>query len=374
MVALPLGLFVIVAVLWTGAWFYASATAHTTIDAWRAHEASIGRFYNCGAQDIGGYPFRIEVDCAKPNAEWRSDRPPLAVTMKDLNVAAQIYDPTLLIADFTGPMMVGLSSAPPTVAVSWERAQASIRGLPTTGPGRVSSVFDKVAIARVDGGRHDLVAQADHFEVHGRTVAGTSPDNPAIEVVVRADAASSSEFRVLAEPISGEITAMLWGLHDLSPKSWTDRLRDLQAAGGHIDIKQARVQQANSIIVGNGTLALNARGQLEGQLQLTIVGLDHLLSGLDLDRVAAQLVPQDQLDRIAPGLDASKLSQSLDRIMPGLGGAVRNNSGAIAAAGVAAMGQPTQLEGKPAVMLPLRFADGTAYLGQLRIGPTPPLF
>ena len=79
MVALPLGLFVVIALLWTGAWFYASATAHTTIDAWRAHEASIGRFYNCGAQDIGGYPFRIEVDCGNPNAEWRSDRPPLAV-------------------------------------------------------------------------------------------------------------------------------------------------------------------------------------------------------------------------------------------------------------------------------------------------------
>jgi hypothetical protein len=373
MVALPLTLFVVIALLWTGAWFYASATAHTTIDAWRAHEASIGRFYNCGAQNIGGYPFRIEVDCANPNVELRSDRPPLALTMKDLNVAAQIYDPTLLIADFAGPMMVGLSTAPPSVAVSWERAQASIRGLPT-GPGQVSSVFDKVAIARMNSGRQDLLAQADHVEVHGRTVAGTKPDNPAIEVVVRTDAASSSEFRLLAQPISGEITAVLWGLRDLSPKSWTDRLRDLQAAGGHIDIKQARVQQANSVVVGDGTLALNARGQLEGQLQLTIVGLDHLLSGLDLDRVAAQLVPQDQLDRIAPGLDASKLSQSLDRIMPGLGGAVRNNSGAIAAAGVAAMGQQTQLEGKPAVMLPLRFADGTAYLGQLRIGPTPPLF
>jgi hypothetical protein len=60
--------------------------------------------------------------------------------------------------------------------------------------------------------------------------------------------------------------------------------------------------------------------------------------------------------------------------MPGLGGVVRNNSGAIAAVGVGALGQPAQLDGKPAVTLPLRFTDGTAFLGPIPLGPTPRLF
>ncbi len=38
------------------------------------------------------------------------------------------------------------------------------------------------------------------------------------------------------------------------------------------------------------------------------------------------------------------------------------------------MGQPAELEGKRAVTLPLRFDDGMALLGPLKLGMTPPLF
>jgi hypothetical protein len=38
------------------------------------------------------------------------------------------------------------------------------------------------------------------------------------------------------------------------------------------------------------------------------------------------------------------------------------------------MGQPTQLEGRRAVKLPLRFDDGLVSLGPLKIGMVPPLF
>jgi len=372
MVALPLILFIVVALLWSGAWYYASVTAHTTIDGWRAREASLGRFYTCGSETIGGYPFRIEVGCTEPNAEWRSNQPPVAVRVKDLNVAAQIYDPTLLNIDFTGPLLAGTPGEAPTWAAGWSNAQASVRGLPAT-PERISTVFDKLTLTRITAANTDAVAQADHLELHGRIVAGSA--TPAIEIVLRLGAASAPALHPMAsEPINGEITAILSGLQDFSPKPWATRLRDLQAAGGHIEIRQARLQQAGTIIVGEGALALTPRGRLDGQLRLTVVGLDRLLAGLNLDRVAAQIVPQKDLDKIAPGLDVNKLSQGLDRIMPGLGGAVRNNSGSIAAAGVAALGQPGQIDGKAAVILPLRFSDGAVFLGPVPLGQTPALF
>jgi hypothetical protein len=43
-------------------------------------------------------------------------------------------------------------------------------------------------------------------------------------------------------------------------------------------------------------------------------------------------------------------------------------------AGVGLMGQPTELEGKRAVSLPLRFDDGVVSLGPLKIGMVPPLY
>ena len=38
------------------------------------------------------------------------------------------------------------------------------------------------------------------------------------------------------------------------------------------------------------------------------------------------------------------------------------------------MGQATEIDGKPATALPLRFADGAVYLGMIRIGDVPALF
>ena len=42
--------------------------------------------------------------------------------------------------------------------------------------------------------------------------------------------------------------------------------------------------------------------------------------------------------------------------------------------GINLLGEQTTLEGKPAVMLPLRFDDGAIFLGPIQIGNAPALF
>jgi hypothetical protein len=370
MVAMPLAFVIVLALLWTGYWFYASAQAQNRIEAWRTREASLGNVYACGSLEIGGYPFRIEVHCGQPSAELRSNQPPLAVKAQDLTVVSQVYDPTHLIVEMAGPLTASPLGSSPVWVANWALAQASIRGRPSS-PERISSVFDKLEV------RHgaDVLIAADHLELHDRIVPGSPDRNPLIEIVLRLGAVSAPGVHQLAaQPVTGEIAAVVSGLKALSPQPWAAQLRDLQASGGRIEITQARLQQSDSTVVGDGTLTLTSRGRLDGQLRLTVVGLDRLLSVIDLDRVAGQLVPQSELDKVAPGLDANKLTQSLDRIMPGLGGAVRKNSGTIAAAGVGALGQRTQLDGKPAVSLVMRFLDGAAFLGPVPLGQTPPLF
>ena len=367
MVALPLVIFIVVALLWSGGWYYASTLAQGAIDGWRARETQRGRIFGCTSETIGGYPFRLAVGCADPSAEWLRDQLPLSVKAKDLIATAQVYDPTLVITEFTGPVTVGTPGEAPAWTANWTRGRASVRGLPAS-PERISTAFDKLTLAHIDGGNAEVLALADHLEVHGRLVDGSTSDNPVIETVLRLSAASAPKLHALAaEPISGEITLVVWGLKDFSPKPWPVRLREMQAAGGHIDIKQLRLEQGETIIVSDGTLALTPNGLLDGQMRLTVVGLQRLLSGLNLDRVAAQVASQS-------GVDVNKVAQGLDRIMPGLGGVVRNNSGAIAAVGVGALGQPSQIDGKPAVSLPLRFSDGMAFLGPIPLGPTLPLF
>lgn len=369
-VAMPLAFVIVLALLWTGYWFYASTKAQRTIEAWRVREASLGNVYTCGSLEVGGYPFRIEVRCRQPTAELRSNEPQLSVKAEDLMVVSQVYDPTHLIVEMTGPLTASPLGSSPAWVANWTLAQASIRGLPSS-PERISSVFDKLEVRR----GAQIVIAADHLELHDRIVSGSPKQDPLIEVVVRLGAVSAPAVHQLAaQPVSGEIAGVVTGLKTFSPQPWAAQLRDLQASGGHIEITQARLEQADSTVVGDGTLTLTPHGRLDGQLRLTVVGLDRLLSAIDLDRVAGQLVPQSELDKVAPGLDANKLTQSLDRIMPGLGGVVRKNSGTIAAVGVGALGQRTQLDGKPAVTLAMRFSDGEAFLGPIPLGQTPPLF
>ena len=65
---------------------------------------------------------------------------------------------------------------------------------------------------------------------------------------------------------------------------------------------------------------------------------------------------------------------ALDRLAPGLGNLARQQAGPALAAGLGALGAPATLEGKVALVLPLRFSDGAVSLGPIPLGRTPPLF
>src|SRR6185437_1215332 len=75
-----------------------------------------------------------------------------------------------------------------------------------------------------------------------------------------------------AEPFDAVIDAVMRGVTDFTPKPWLVRLREMQAAGGALEIKQARVVQGQMLAVGDGTVHFNAAGHLDGQLRLTIAG------------------------------------------------------------------------------------------------------
>ena len=88
-------------------------------------------------------------------------------------------------------------------------------------------------------------------------------------------------------------------------------------------------------------------------------------------------MPQATLDRVAPGVktqDLNNLFGALDRAIPGLGKAVKQNANVGVAAGLNALGKEAVLEGKKARSFPLRFVDGAVLLGPLKVAEIPPLF
>ena len=380
----PSILMLILAVGWTAFWFYAASQVDVQFDAWRAREAKAGRNYECAKRSVAGYPFRLEVRCADPVisltaqiAQQRSSHTPLTMRLKEILAVAQIYDPRLIIAEFTGPLTVEANGEKPFVSANWSLGHASVSGLPDV-PQRISLEFNDPAIDRLDGSAQAQFLRAKHLEWHGRQAEGSTPDNPVIETVLELSGANLQGIHpVLSEPFDARIHAVMRGLNDFSPKPWPERFREIQAAGGRIDFTESRLQQGDTLAVAAGSLSLTADGYLDGELQMTVAGMEKLIPALGLERAFEEGVSQSSVDRVAPGVsaqDVNKVIGALDRLIPGLGNVARKNANAGLAAGISMLGQPTTLEGRKAQAFKMKFVNGAILLGPFRVAQTPPLF
>jgi hypothetical protein len=373
-------LVVIAAVAWSAFWFYAASEVDVKADAWRAQEAKSGRVYDCARRSVAGFPFRLEVRCdgASVLLQSQAAAPTQPVTAKlgQILVVAQVYDPKLVIAEFTAPARISDRSGA-SMLVNWRTARASVVGLPAI-PQRASIVFDDPSIDRISGSIQTPLARAKHVELHGRLADGATLDHPVIETVVNIQAGNLQEVHpLLTQPFDADMRALLSGLKDFAPKPWPERFREIQASGGHVELVQSRIAQGDLVAVATGTLGLTAQGNLDGELQMTVAGIEKVIPMLGLEKMLDDGVPQATLDRVAPGVkskDVSNLMGALDRAIPGLGKVVKQNVNVGVVAGINSLGKEAELEGKKARAFPLRFVDGTVYIGALKVGQIPPLF
>ena len=369
-VLLPVGLVIVFAAGWCVLWYYAAGVADRARAAWVQREAAAGRLYSCGSRSIGGFPFRLAFDCAPAAAALNSLQPPLTVNAKAVTVAAEVYHPTLLIADIAGPLTVAAPSEPASFAANWSRAEISVRGLPPELQA-AAATLDRPHLDRVTGGAATALFTADHAEFHGRVVGGSASDNPVIDALIRFAAATAPTLHpILAAPTEGDIDAEFYGFKDLTPKPWPVRFREMHDANGKIEIKRLRLAQPDAIVVGTGTLTVNANGKLDGLVRVAIAGLDTIVPKLGVERLIGR-----GIDRLGGGAgQAQQGLNALDRLMPGLSGVVRDSANSGIIDNLNKMGQPTEIDKKPAVLLPLNFSDGFVSLGMVPLGELPPLF
>ena len=374
-------LLVLAAVAWSGFWFYAASEVGVRADAWAAQEAKSGRVYECGKRSVAGYPFRLEVRCDDASVSLVSQTAgtpaPFTAQLGEIMVIAQIYQPKLLIAEFKAPATIADRGQAPSMKVNWTSGRSSVNGLPDI-PQRASIVFDNPSIDRINGPVQTPLARAGHVELHGRIAEGAPRNNPVIETALKIAGGSVQEVHpMLAAPFDADVQTRLSGLKDFLPKPWPQRFREIQAAGGRVEIVRSRIQQGDLIAVAAGTLGLTAEGRLEGELQMTVAGIEKVIPALGLEKMLEEGVPQATLDRVAPGVrtqDLNNLFGALDKAIPGLGKVVKQNANAGVAAGINSLGKEAELEGRKARAFPLRFADGAVFLGPLKVAQVPPLF
>ena len=363
-------LIIVLAAGWCGLWYYAAGVANRTMSGWVAREAAAGRVYTCGSQSISGFPFRIQAHCVEASATLNSLQPPLAAAASEVIFTTGVFQPTTLVGELTGPLTVAAPGKPPSFVATWSAAQIRVSGLPPF-PDTISVQIAHPHLDTGAGANAPALFAADNADFQARVVGGSPDDHPVIDAVLHFDSATAPAMHpALAEPLQGDIELVLRGFKDLSPKPFAQRAREFQAGGGKIEIKTLRLQRADAIVVGSGTLTLNEHGKLDGVIQVAINGLDNIVPQLGIDKLIGQ-----GIDRLtgAPRGSAQGLS-ALDRLVPGLSGVVTAGANASVVDDLKKMGQQTEIDGKPATALPLRFADGAVYFGIMRIGEVPPLF
>jgi hypothetical protein len=361
-VALPIG--------WTALWSYAASIANEALAGWIGREAALGRVYACGSQSIGGFPFGIVVHCDKASAAFNSNRPPFDVSAGDFTFSAQVFRPTLLNGEISAPVTLADPGHGPAFVANWSAARLTLLGLPPE-PERVTVDLTKPRLDRTTGPNAGMIFQADRLEVDGRIIAGSARRNPVIEASARVNAALAPSFHpLLAEPLHGEIDAVMRGFKDFLPKPWSVLFRDMQAAGGGIEIRTLRLARSDAALLGTGTFTINASGRLEGELRVIVAGVENIVPLLGVDQLIGQ-----GIDRLTGGggSPAQGLG-ALDRLLPGLGGVVRESASAGLIETIKRMGEPTKLDGKPAVALPARVTDGIVYVGIIPVAAVPALF
>jgi hypothetical protein len=393
LIALPTVAVVLLGAIWSAFWYYGANKAEATVSAWRAREAASGRVYGCANESFGGYPFRIEVECAAPSVDDRNMA--MSIRARHLAAVAQVWDPTLVIAEIASPVTVAPLDGAPNATIDWMLAQASLRGTPRA-PERLSVVIEKPVLSQVPAASQPagamVLAKAEHLEFHARFSPESTPGHPVLDLTLDASGFTAPALATFGAPLASlgtastdaSIVAVLRGATDIAPKPLLPRqLRELAAADARLEITRARLQQGDLIATLSGPLAVTERGTLSGEFQLVVVNFAKLVPLLGIDRAVAQLVPQDTLNRFAPTLD--RFLPGLSNILRGGAGAAGDagkaggNSGAAAIAGAAALGavalggRETELEGQRAVALTLRIDDGAVYLGPLKVGQIPPL-
>jgi hypothetical protein len=175
---------------------------------------------------------------------------------------------------------------------------------------------------------------------------------------------------LLAAPLQGEIDVTMRGFKDFSPKPWPALFREMQASGGGIEIKSVRIERSDAIVVGTGQLTVNGNGKLDGVIDVNVAGIENIIPLLGIDQLIGQ-----GIDRLTGGNGSSDQGLSaLDRLMPGLGDVVRQSASSSVIDNIKKMGQPAEIDKKPAIALPLRVTDGVIFIGLIPLGVVPPLF
>ena len=320
---------VLLALILTGAWYYLAGRLDETVRTAIARAGQQGIAVTCADQEVFGYPFRLGLHCDRLGIDAPRQR--FRATGGALRTAAQIYQPTRVVAELDGPLVLEPQDGRP-FDLDWTLAQASAQFW-TSGLDRFALVMnDPVVGLALPGGPSDKMARSDHLEVHARR-NGDDLDFAVSDTGVKALVPELSQLPLFDTAFDVTVN----GAADWLSGKLPERTLGEAMAGRTGTIRTLRVALAGAPGAGGADLS--------GSFS---VGETGLVSG---DFTFAVTDPQ-------------KIAALVSAISPKLAGIAGSVASGIAFAGRTEDGR---------TVIRLGVADGNASIGVIPLGRIPPL-
>ncbi len=305
--------------------------------AWRAREAAAGREWTCPNETVSGFPFRIEVRCARPMLTLNTTLGRANGRIEGLTLVSLIYQPGHIVAEARGPFTGRLADGA-QVDLNWRLLQtsASRRG---DLPERVSFVIEKPALRITRPGAEAATLFGERIEIHARPSPTRYLTEGAVDFALSASGLASG---VIDAAIGGRETLDL-SLEASATRSQAfltrggpEALETWRLLGGMVTLSPLLVTKGPRRLLARGDLTLDETRRLAGRIDM---------AGAGLEDVYARLVGND----------------------PRLGALVGAAMQALAGR------QPATPDGLMPI-LPLRFEKGRFAFGPFPLGTLPPLY
>ncbi|MGV8833747.1 MAG: DUF2125 domain-containing protein [Devosia sp.] len=255
--------------LWSLAWFVLAGLVKQQIAAQAQADGITAPQITCGTLNVGGFPFRLDADCAQA----RIVSGDAVLELPGIRASIQVDNPTHMLASALGPLQVTDTFTGSRNAVEWSSLQASVR-LSNWRIARASlSAKDIVWSDTLVG--QTLIAQTPLAEIHLFDIPEQHDPERQTTALAGYMLANGLAYPGLSlTDTSAELQIELSGLPD-DVRNWGEPslLPNLQAANGQLTIVAAHGTDAASTLDASGALMLDPQGQIDGQITITSTGV-----------------------------------------------------------------------------------------------------
>jgi hypothetical protein len=273
----------LLALAWTLLWRLAAGESETIIAAWIAGEKSFGRIWSCPERSIEGFPFAIEIACAKPRFDGLMFGRHVIGGLNGFRATAMLFHPSVVTARLGSPFAASSDDGQTDFEFAWDDLHIVLDGLPQK-IWHVAISGERLAWSGTLEGLGPINGAADR--VSAQAAEHPDPAERAYDFNIALSAATLPDLdRFIGAPLPADIAAqgtMTEASFDptLTLPENMDRWR---AAGGRLDLVEASLTHGDIKITARGSLSLDDLHRPQGGLDTESRGLEPLLLRLGVD-------------------------------------------------------------------------------------------